>query len=127
MEVLTLNVGRPATEASIRRLLGTVQGHAGFAEVGPHALRHTAGTHLLASGRDLRTVQEVLGHTRIMTTARYLHALPEQVARAGDELERWRAEMTREPAPVTSTLLAPERRAKGSIMGVPLASVRPVR
>jgi integrase/recombinase XerD len=80
--------GEPISPLSINRSCREVSQRCGIGKpVGPHSLRHAFAVHLLEAGTDLRTIQLLLGHRNLTTTARYLMIATSKVCATASPLE----------------------------------------
>jgi site-specific recombinase XerD len=75
-------------ENAVQKAIKVAADRAGvFKRVSCHVLRHSFATHLLESGSDIRTVQELLGHADLKTTMIYTHVLNQQDKVSGSPLD----------------------------------------
>lgn len=79
----------PMARASALRIYYTAKARAGIhKDGGIHALRHAFATHLMDSGTDVVTIQRLLGHGHLKTTARYLHVTRQRIAELTSPLDQ---------------------------------------
>jgi site-specific recombinase XerD len=94
---------RPITRSAVETACQTAHQLSGLSKpVTPHSLRHAFAVHLLESGADVRTIQLLLGHRSLATTARYLRIATSKVCATSSPLD-----LLPHPVPVESKAFPP--------------------
>ncbi|HUK31920.1 MAG TPA: tyrosine recombinase XerC [Candidatus Acidoferrum sp.] len=84
--VFLSSFGRRIATRSVQRIVSKYVREAGIGwNLHPHSFRHAFATHLLADGADLRSIQELLGHSSLSTTQKYTHATIRQLMEVYDK------------------------------------------
>jgi len=66
----------------LRQIIKIIGKKAGMSWIHPHSFRHYSATNMLRAGVNIRIVQEILGHSSIKTTGRYLHTIEQDLQQA---------------------------------------------
>ena len=87
-ELFLNNHGKPITRNGFNFLLNRLLKDKGINKnITPHTLRHSFATHMLDNGADLRTIQELLGHSDVVTTRIYTHVSKKQIQKNYDKYQ----------------------------------------
>ena len=78
-------LGRPINRQIIYNFIREYAEKCGFQGVSPHTLRHSFATHLIQNSADIRSVQQMLGHSDISTTQIYTHITDAHLKRSYDQ------------------------------------------
>ena len=93
-------VGRHVTKDSVELACQKARQRCGISKpITPHSLRHSFATHLVESGTDVRTIQLLLGHRSLATTARYLRIATSKVCSTKSPLDLLPQPVAAEPEP----------------------------